>query len=80
MPDIDHLLTIVEEQRVKVSNIESVRKTEAAEDVAYYTAMIDAASHDPLDDPDEAAAMLIFLKKRQQESVDSYQSIVNEYL
>lgn len=80
MPDITHLITIVEEQHAKVRALAVQEITEVAEDIAYYSAMIDAAEDDPLNDREEHYAMLAYLKKEHKDLVEHYQSLVNSYL
>lgn len=80
MPDISYLTKIAEGERVKVLAIEDPKVDEAAKNIAYYAAMIDAAIDDPLDDTDEQEALLAYFKQNLEEHIEHYVPLVNNHL
>lgn len=52
----------------------------AAKFVAYYSAMIDAAEDDPMEDVDEQAAILDYLKAEHKKHTENYQQLTNDKL
>lgn len=71
---------ILEEQMTLVMNIDDPIIIEETKKIAFYAAMLDAALEDPMDDADDHAEMLEFLKKNITEHVETYQSLVNDKL
>lgn len=80
MPNIDHLIAVVEEQESIVLALENPKIDEAAKHVAYYHAMLDACLSEPLDDPEDQNAMLAYIRDNLAEHTDVYQQLVNDML
>lgn len=74
------VLKVLKEQLALVLALTSPEIREAAALVAFYTAMIDAALDDPMDDEEEQEAMLAFLRHEQDVALSTYMSLVNEQM
>lgn len=75
-----HLLDIIEDQRKLVLELDDPKITHLAERIAYYSAMLDAAEADPMDEPELQEAMLAHFKDVLTKHIEEYQSLVNEQL
>lgn len=71
---------VLETQRQKVLDIQSNEITILAKDIAFYSAMIDAAIDDPLTPEADQDEMLAFLKDELNKLVNVYQIKVNSWL
>lgn len=70
----------IDEQRLMVHEINDERVIHLSKNIAYYSAMIDAAEADPLDDPDDHQEVLTFLRESLQRNIEEYQQLVNDLL
>jgi hypothetical protein len=75
-----YVFQTLEEQKALVLALDDSAVTESAKSVAFYSAMLDAAPEDPLDDPKEMEEMLTYLKKCLAEELDTYMSLVNDLM
>lgn len=80
MPDIDNLIAICEGERLKIRALEIPEIVDLAQDIAYYTAMIDAAEDDPIEDLQTHEAIMRYFKKQREASMDRYMSLINDNL
>lgn len=75
-----YVYEVLQEQHDLVMALDDAPIIEAAKEIAFYSAMIDAALDDPMDDAKEQDEMLSYLKKLHTEHVEQYQQLVNERL
>lgn len=78
-----NVMKVFNDQKALVLALDDPAITELAKEIAFYSAMIDAALSDPDDDPEFQEFQEEFLqifKTRQTELVETYQSLVNEQL
>jgi CMP-2-keto-3-deoxyoctulosonic acid synthetase len=68
------------EQYNLVLALDDPQVIETTKKIAFYAAMIDAASHDPLTDRIEQAEMMAFFKEEYSTSIAEYQQLVNSLL
>lgn len=76
----DYLLNTINQYEAQVLAIDNEEVTQLAKKIAYYSAMIDAALDDPLDDDALQEETLAYLRKVHTEHVESYQILVNEHV
>lgn len=72
------VLDVFKQQEDLVMALDNPEITEVAKRLAFYDAMIDAAEHDPLDDPEDHNEILQLMKTTRQELVETYQQLVND--
>lgn len=80
MPNIDHLIEVIEDQHTLVTSLATPEIISVAHDLAFYYAMLDAAQDDPLDDEEEQTELVHYLMTQLKELVERYQTLVNDVL
>ena len=70
----------IDEQRLLVHEINDERVIHLSKNIAYYSAMIDAAEADPLNDPEDQQEVIAFLRETLQRNIEEYQQLVNDVL
>lgn len=76
----EYTYKVLEEQRALVLALNDIPIVETAKDIAFYSAMLDAALDDPFDDEEEQEEILAYFKKNLQELIETYQQLVNDKL
>lgn len=71
---------VLEEQRALVLALNDIPIVETAKDIAFYSAMLDAALDDPFDGEEEQEEILAYFKKNLKELIETYQQLVNDKL
>lgn len=77
---IEVLIEIIDQQFDICMSFDDSEILEEAKAIAFYSAMIDAALDDPLDNAEEQSEMLDYLKKTMQDHIETYQQLVNAKL
>lgn len=77
---MDAMMETVTEYEAVVVALKDPTVIETAMRLSYYTAMVDAATHDPLDEPDEQEQMLTIFQAKIQEETEKFQELVNDLL
>lgn len=73
----EEIYQTLEEQRIIVLSFNDVPILEAAKQIAFYSAMIDAAIDDPMDIAEDQEEIIDYLGENLQEHVENYQRLIN---
>ena len=76
----EYTYKVLEEQRALVLALNDIPIIETAKDIAFYSAMLDAALDDPFDDEEDQEEILAYFKKNLQDLIETYQQLVNDKL
>jgi hypothetical protein len=76
----DRVFTMIEEQCVACTEISTPEVDICARNIAFFAAMIDAATEDPLDDDADQGEILEYLQGRMLFHVERYQEMMNVLL
>lgn len=80
MADISSSIDIIEEYYDVCTQFDDIDILDQSKSIAFYNAMIDAAKDDPMDDAEDQAALLEYLRRCLKEHVETYQQLVNAKL
>ena len=75
-----HVWNTLANELDKVLALDVPEITELAKKIAFYDAMIDAATDDPLDDPEHQDELMQFFTEVRSELLSTYQELVNEQM
>lgn len=71
---------VIREQHEAVLALNDIAVTVTAESLAFYTAMLDAATHDPFDVEEEQEEIVEFFTNKIVELTEKYEILVNELI
>lgn len=80
LPPNDLVFRVTEEQRILCVALNTPEIIEAAKNIAYYSALLDALHYDPLANFEHNQQLAEFYQTEIIEYVEKYQKLVNEEL
>jgi hypothetical protein len=75
-----YVLNVIADQLQQVLRIDDPRVIREAKNIAFYSAIIDAAEDDPIEDAEDHADYLEFFNEHLTAHVEEYQKLVNELM